>query len=49
LRKGGGTPSAIGAADLERLIGRFGDPTANELTVEFTAADLVVSACTFRA
>ena len=35
MRKGGGTPSTIGAADLEGLIGKLGDPTANELTVEF--------------
>jgi transposase len=33
--KGGGTPSEIGEADIAAILVRLGDPTANELTVEF--------------
>jgi transposase len=33
--KRGGTPSTIGADEIERIITRLRDPTANELTVEF--------------
>jgi transposase len=33
--RGGGTPSTIGAAEVERMLARLGDPTAAELTVEF--------------
>jgi transposase len=35
LRKGGGTPSTIGADDLASLVAKMGDPTALELTAEF--------------
>jgi transposase len=34
-RKGGGTPSSISLAEIEDLMNRLRDPTANELTVEF--------------
>ena len=33
--KGGGTPSKISAAEIEAILGRLGDATANELTSEF--------------
>ena len=33
--KGGGTPSTITAADIEGILQRLGDATANELTAEF--------------
>jgi transposase len=33
--KAGGTPSEIGAAEIAAILLRLGDPTANELTVEF--------------
>jgi transposase len=35
MPKGGGTPSAISAADIEHLLARLGDATALELTLEF--------------
>jgi transposase len=34
-RKRGGTPSAITAQEVEALVDRLHDPTANELTAEF--------------
>ncbi len=34
-RKGGGTPSSISADEISDLLGRLGDPTANELTAAF--------------
>ena len=34
-RKGGGTPSSIGAADIERLLDELRDATANELTAAY--------------
>jgi transposase len=34
-RKGGGTPSTITAQEVEALLDRLRDPTANELTAEF--------------
>ena len=33
--KGGGTPSTIGSDEIAALLGKLGDPTANELTAEF--------------
>ncbi len=33
--KGGGTPSTISASDIESILDRLGDATANELTAEF--------------
>jgi transposase len=33
--KGGGTPSSISLDDIERLVARLRDPTANEITAEF--------------
>jgi transposase len=35
VSKRGGTPSAISASELDRLVAQLGDPTANELTAEF--------------
>jgi transposase len=34
-RKGGGTPSVVRAADIERLLDELRDATANELTVAY--------------
>jgi|SRR5579859_1220905 len=33
--KGGGTPSTISASEIESILERLGDATANELTAEF--------------
>ena len=33
--KGGGTPSTISASEIESILDRLGDATANELTAEF--------------
>jgi transposase len=33
--KGGGTPSTINASEIESILERLGDATANELTAEF--------------
>ena len=33
--KGGGTPSTVGADEVEALLKELGDPTANELTAAF--------------
>ena len=33
--KGGGTPSTVTLTEIERLIARLRDPTANEITAEF--------------
>jgi transposase len=33
--KGGGTPSPIGAAEIDAIVERLGDPTALEITAEF--------------
>jgi transposase len=38
MAKGGGTPSAVEAAEIASILIRLGDPTANELTVEFNRA-----------
>src|SRR3981081_4397929 len=35
IPKGGGTPSIIAASEIEAILERLGDATANELTAEF--------------
>jgi transposase len=38
VAKGGGTPSTVMANDIEEILERLGDATANELTAEFNRA-----------
>jgi transposase len=38
MRKGGGTPSEISGYEIAAMLGRLGDATAIELTVEFNRA-----------